>query len=97
MGHTEGHGRCPGHFGHAERFIFSSVKVGERGQIVIPKDIREMFDIQAGENLAIVADKEKGIGILKEDVMQQFAAMMSKGLSKLSGKSDTTGSRTKSK
>ena len=68
------------------RFLFSTVKVGDRGQIVIPKDIREMFDIHSGENLAIVADREKGIGILKEDEMRSFAKMMMAGLSKLEKK-----------
>ena len=66
------------------RFVFSSVKVGDRGQIVIPKDVRDMFDIQPGEKLALIADKEKGgIGIMKANVMQEFASMMMKGLNNI--------------
>ena len=39
-------------------------KVGEKGQIVIPKEIRNMFDIKAGDSVVVLSDKEKGIAIL---------------------------------
>ena len=45
-------------------------KVGEKGQIVIPKEARDMFDIKPGDSLVILCDKEKGIGILKSEVIQ---------------------------
>lgn len=45
-------------------------KVGEKGQIVIPKEAREMFDIKPGDSLVILCDKEKGIGILKSEVLE---------------------------
>ena len=45
-------------------------KVGEKGQIVIPKEAREMFDIKPGDSLVLLCDKEKGIGILKSEVIQ---------------------------
>ena len=48
------------------RFIVS-VKVGPKGQITIPKEAREMFDIKEGETLMVLGDKEKGIAILKAD------------------------------
>ncbi|MDE6657872.1 MAG: AbrB/MazE/SpoVT family DNA-binding domain-containing protein [Oscillospiraceae bacterium] len=48
-------------------------KVGEKGQIVIPKPARDMFDIQAGDSVVVLCDKKKGIAILKADVMQGFA------------------------
>ena len=51
------------------RFI-GIAKVGEKGQIVIPKEAREMFDIKPGDSLVILCDKEKGIGILKSEVVQ---------------------------
>ena len=46
-------------------------KVGEKGQIVIPKEARDMFDIKPGDSLVILCDKEKGIGILKSEVIQE--------------------------
>ena len=42
-------------------------KVGEKGQIVIPKEIRTMFDINPGDSVIMLCDKEKGIAILKAD------------------------------
>ena len=42
--------------------FMSSVKVGEKGQIVIPKEVREMFGIEPGDML--LADQERGIAIL---------------------------------
>lgn len=40
-----------------------SVKVGEKGQIVIPKEMRQAFDIRPGDTLLILADPDKGIAI----------------------------------
>ena len=45
-------------------------KVGEKGQIVIPKEAREMFGIKSGDSLVILCDKKKGIAILKSDVIE---------------------------
>lgn len=42
-------------------------KVGEKGQIVIPKNAREMFDINPGDNVIILGDKKKGLAIVKAD------------------------------
>ena len=36
-------------------------KVGEKGQIVIPKEARQMFDINPGDSVVVLCDKEKGI------------------------------------
>ena len=44
-----------------------SVKVGEKGQIVIPKIAREMFNINPQDTVMILGDKEKGLAILKAD------------------------------
>lgn len=49
-----------------ERFIVS-VRVGPKGQITIPKEAREMFDIKEGETLMVMGDINRGIAILKAD------------------------------
>ncbi|MDD4211270.1 MAG: AbrB/MazE/SpoVT family DNA-binding domain-containing protein [Clostridia bacterium] len=51
----------------------ATVKVGEKGQIVIPKDIRKMFEIKAGQTLLLLADKSKGIAIVNNDSYLKFA------------------------
>ena len=44
-----------------------TVRVGEKGQIVIPKQAREMFGIEPGDNLLLLADEERGIAIVRPD------------------------------
>ena len=56
----------------ADKFI-SSVKVGEKGQIVIPKEVREMFNIEPGDMLLLLADKERGIAIVDNDGLLDMA------------------------
>ena len=45
----------------SESQYMSSVKVGPKGQIVIPKEVREMFGIRPGDTLLILADSTRGI------------------------------------
>ena len=45
-------------------------KVGEKGQIVIPKEAREMFDINPGDSVVVLCDKSRGIAIIKSDFME---------------------------
>lgn len=51
------------------KHIFGVVTVGEKGQIVIPKKAREIFEIQAGDNLVILGDEDQGIAIIKSSEM----------------------------
>lgn len=51
------------------KYIFGVMKVGERGQIVIPKEAREIYGIKAGDSLLVLGDK-KGMAILKTEVFQ---------------------------
>lgn len=55
------------------RHIFGVVKVGERGQIVIPKKAREVFKISPGDSLLILGDESQGIAIVKSDQFLEFA------------------------
>lgn len=52
-----------------DKYIFGVVKVGDRGQIVIPKDAREIYGIKAGDSLLVLGDA-KGMAILKTVIFQ---------------------------
>ena len=45
-------------------------KVGEKGQIVIPKEARDMFDIKPGDSVVVLCDKKKGMAIVKSEVLE---------------------------
>ena len=47
-------------------------KVGEKGQIVIPKEIRTMFNINPGDSIIVLCDQERGIALLKADVIDSL-------------------------
>ena len=48
------------------KHIFGMVKVGEKGQIVIPAKARKIFDISPGDNLVVLGDEGQGLAIIKE-------------------------------
>ena len=55
------------------KHIFGAVKVGEKGQIVIPKKARDIFNIKPGDNLLLLGDEEQGIAIVKSERFLGFA------------------------
>lgn len=48
------------------KHVFGMVKVGDKGQIVIPAKARKIFDIKPGDNLLVLGDEGQGIAIMKE-------------------------------
>ena len=54
-------------YAEENRFIVS-VKVGPKGQITIPKEAINMFDIKEGDTLMVLGDKEKGLALVKADI-----------------------------
>ena len=50
-----------------------TAKVGEKGQIVIPKEARTLFDINPGDTVLLLGDDAQGIAIVKNDVFMAFA------------------------
>ena len=61
--------------------IYGTVKVGDRGQVVIPVKARKDFNIKAGDLLLVVAgEKRRGITMVKADAMREFASRVLKGL-----------------
>ena len=59
----------------------ATVRVGEKGQIVIPKEARDMFGIAPGDTLLLLADVKRGIAIVRRELFSQFTdeALLSMG------------------
>ena len=58
--------------GNSQR-VFGTAKVGDRGQIVIPKEAREFFGIEPGDTLLILGKTETGLIVSKPDVLNDLA------------------------
>lgn len=59
------------------RYFFGATKVGERGQIVIPREAREVFDIKPGDSLLVLGDEKRGgLAVMKADLMKRFIGQM---------------------
>jgi len=54
-----------------EKFVGIS-KVGEKGQIVIPKEARDMFGIKSGDSIIVLCDKNRGMALLKADTIEDL-------------------------
>lgn len=55
------------------RRVFGTAKVGDRGQIVIPKEAREMFGIQPGDTLLILGEADVGLIVSRPDTLNDLA------------------------
>ena len=55
------------------RHIFGTAKVGEKGQIVIPKEARELFGIRPGDTLLVLGDDQNGVILSRPEVLHQAA------------------------
>ena len=65
------------------KFFFGTVKVGTKGQIVIPKKAREEFKIAPGDELIIMGDKKKGLAVIKANRFKKFALGVLEGVNEL--------------
>ena len=61
------------------KYMFGVVKVGDKGQIVIPKDARKIYDIKPGDTLMLLGD-QKGLAILKTEIFQNIINQAMEGL-----------------
>lgn len=55
------------------KHIFGVARIGDKGQIVIPKRARDIFDLKPGDELIILGDEAQGLALVKAEQMQLFA------------------------
>lgn len=53
--------------------VFGTAKVGDRGQIVIPKEARELFHIRPGDTLLILGEENKGLIVSRPELLRDLA------------------------
>ena len=59
------------------RHMFALVKVGEKGQIVIPVEARKLFDIQPGDTLLVLGDEKQGLALIPGDRAMEIFSKIS--------------------
>lgn len=57
-------------------YIFGTVSVGTRGQIVIPKEARKKFGIKPGDSLLVIGEEKKGLAIIREDLIKDYLSLL---------------------
>ena len=50
------------------------VKIGEKGQFVIPKEARELFDFKPGDEILVLGDIKRGLAVLPKDMQKEYIA-----------------------
>lgn len=74
------------------KYIFGITKLSEKGQIVIPKEAREVFGLKPGDQLLMMGDIKKGLALVKVDEIGLFEALAEKvGAAEADGADSTDG------
>lgn len=60
--------------------FIATVKIGPKGQIVIPKEVRDMFDLKSGDSLVLLADKNRGIALQRGECLNKIVKSIVKGV-----------------
>ena len=63
------------------KYIFGVVKVGDKGQIVIPKDARKVYGLESGDALLVLGDSN-GIALVKTEIFQSVISNVMEGFQK---------------
>ena len=61
------------------RYVFGTVTVGEKGQIVIPVKARRVFGIKPGDSLMVLGDEDRGLALIRADFFLEVARQMQEG------------------
>lgn len=68
--------------------LFGMVKMGEKGQIVIPKEARDMFGFKPGDMLLILGDTKQGLAIPSKEVMERFQRVLNENINPFADSDD---------
>lgn len=60
--------------------FIATVKIGPKGQIVIPKEVRDMFNLKSGDSLVLLADKNRGIALQHGECLNEIVKSIVKGV-----------------
>ena len=63
------------------KYIFGVVKIGDKGQIVIPKDARKIYNLSAGDPLLVLGDAN-GIALVKTEIFSSIISEVMEGKEK---------------
>lgn len=63
-----------------DKHFYGSVVLGERGQVVIPKEARDAFDLKPGDKLIVMGAPGRGIIFFKGSIMREFARKILKNV-----------------
>ena len=63
------------------KYIFGVLKVGDKGQIVIPRDARKKYDIKPGDALLMVGDNS-GMALIKTQIFEDLVGQVMEGMTK---------------
>lgn len=61
--------------GSKEKYVFGIAKLSEKGQIVIPKEAREVFGLKPGDQLLLMGDIKRGLALIKVDEIGLLEAL----------------------
>ena len=56
------------------------VKIGEKGQFVIPKEARELFGFKPGDEILVLGDEKRGLAVLPKKEQSKFIAKIINGV-----------------
>ncbi len=62
--------------GKSKQRVFGTARVGDRGQIVIPKEAREHFGISPGDTLLLLGDDETGLIVTRPEILSRLASQI---------------------
>ena len=71
-----------------DNFI-ATVKIGPKGQIVIPKEVREMFGLESGDSLVLLADKSRGIALQRAECLNEIVNQIVENAGERNGSSES--------